>query len=135
MKHEGSRDNTHWITLPLFYLKLYIIIIYHQTTASCHSKNIKYSNRKAKTIKIELKLPREPFTNLFEETDIQTNGFDKWNRRDARRSSFAIQPDLEEMKILKVKLKRSNQKLFANKIIVLYWEVLTENTCFETSRW
>ena len=36
------------------------------------------------------------------------------------RNSFAIQPDLKKMKILRVKLKSSNQKLFPNKIIVEY---------------
>ena len=38
------------------------------------------SNRKAKTIKIKLKLPREPFEKLFEEIDIQKNCVDELNR-------------------------------------------------------
>ena len=33
------------------------------------------------------------------------------------------------------KLKIFNQKLSPNKTIEAYWEVLTENTCFEISRW
>ena len=34
-----------------------------------------------KIAKIKLKLPREPFKDLFEEIDIQNkNCFDKWNR-------------------------------------------------------
>ena len=33
------------------------------------------------------------------------------------------------------KLKIFNQKLSPNKAIEAYWEVLTENTCFEISRW
>ena len=33
------------------------------------------------------------------------------------------------------KLKIFNQKLSPNEAIEAYWEVLTENTCFEISRW
>ena len=76
---------------------------------------------------IKLKLPKEPFKNLFEEIDIKNkNYFDKWNCDikghnpseliRVHRSSYAIMLGLEKLKTLKVKWKSSNHKLFSNKI-------------------
>ena len=60
----------HYITAPVNY-SLFLLQIYEKFIY----------NRKTKIGKIKLKLPREPFQDLFEEIDIQNkNCFDKLNR-------------------------------------------------------
>ena len=132
--------------LYYYFTYKYISSLYSYTTKLQLASTVEIyknnSNRKVKTIKIKLKLPGEPFKNLFEEIDIQKNCFDKWNRdirshdplkktREGVHCNTARSRKIEH----KVKLKSFNQKLFPNKIVVAYWEVLTENTCFEITRW
>ena len=125
----------HYIAIPLK-------LTQQLQLASTVKISKKVSNRKAKTIKMKLKLPREPFTNLFEEKDIQKKCFDEWNSdirshdplKDTREGVHFRYNQISK-KWRSLKSKSSNQKLFPNKKIVAYWEVLTENTCFEISRW
>ena len=60
----------HYIAIPLK-------LTQQLQLASTVKISKKVSSRKAKTIKMKLKLPREPFTNLFEEKDIQKKCFDE----------------------------------------------------------